>query len=191
MILKKERNGNIDWRSLETKITNIVLENLNEIPKPCRNCIYWEFPEDFNKIKNQEAFKRKKEWFKKTLKVFGSCGKLVYVDHKPIAYSQYAPPKLLPQTENYGSKTLDLKEKTVFISCLFVVSPQYRRRGIGTKLLREIISELKERGFKVIETFARKYSENNPSGPMKLFLKQGFYIKEEINSEYVLVRLEI
>jgi len=59
------------------------------------------------------------------------------------------------------------------------------------KLLESIILDLKKRGFKAIETFARKGASNNPSGPVKLYFKKGFRIKDETNPEFPLVRLEL
>jgi len=66
-----------------------------------------------------------------------------------------------------------------------------RRKEFGTQLLQLVISDLKKRRFKAIETFARSGSPNNPSGPIELYLKEGFYVKEEMNPEYALVRLDL
>jgi hypothetical protein len=55
---------------------------------------------------------------------------------------------------------------------------------------QNLVVELKERGFKAVETFARKSSENNPSGPLKLYLKHDFKIKNG-KDDFPLVRLEL
>ncbi len=57
-------------------------------------------------------------------------------------------------------------------------------------MLENLIVELKDRGFKAVETFARKSSENNPSGPLKLYLKYNFKIKKD-KDDFPLVRLEL
>ncbi|GAB6277004.1 MAG: hypothetical protein SAMD01599839_15440 [Rectinema sp.] len=44
----------------------------------------------------KEATEIKYDWFKKTLEIFGRCGLVLYLDGKPVGYSQYAPPSLLP-----------------------------------------------------------------------------------------------
>ena len=59
------------------------------------------------------------------------------------------------------------------------------------KLLDSIVADLKKQGFKVIETFTRRGSTNNPSGPVELYLKRGFYIKNEANPDFPLVRLDL
>ena len=54
-------------------------------------------------------------------------------------------------------------------------------------MLEKLIAELRKRKFKAVETFARKNSENNPSGPLELYLKHNFEIKND-RDEFPLVR---
>ena len=180
-------------------IRNITPENFGDIPKSCRSCIYWEYPEDFEKLrlveqnkKREFCVEKKREWFLKTLREFGSCGKIVYYRDKPIGYAQYASSTRLPQAKNYESKHLGEPERgVVFLSCLYIPDKTMRGRGVGTLLLKQVINELRKRGFKAVETFARRSSSNNPSGPIELYLKEGFYVREELGPEYALVRLDL
>lgn len=184
---------------MEVLIKDITAENLSDIPEGCRNCIYWEYPEDFEKIrlveqngKLQFCVEKKKDWFLETLKEFGNCGKIVYCKDKPVGYAQYAPFTRLPQAKNYESKHLGKPyEGVIFLSCLYISDKVMREKGVGTQLLKHVINDLKKRGFEAIETFARRGSSNNPSGPMELYLKEGFYVREELSSEYALVRLDL
>lgn len=184
---------------MEVLIKDIIPENFSDIPKGCRSCIYWEYPEDFEKARLMEQDKkvqfcveRKKGWFLKTLKEFGNCGKIVYYKGKPIGYAQYAPFTRLPQTKNYESKRLGEPEGgAIFLSCLYISNKSMRGKGVGTKLLRHVINELKKRKCTALETFARSGLSNNPSGPIELYLKEGFYVKEELGPEYVLMRLDL
>jgi len=181
---------------MKVVIKDITRENLDDIPEPCRGCLYWEFPEDFEKLRQQKrpelATKRKREWFILTLEKFGNCGKIVYRDKVPVGYAQYAPFSRLPQASNYNYGPLRrIEEGTVFLSCLYISEESQRGKGIGTRLLNTIIADLRDRGFKAVETFAQRGSANNPSGPIELYLKRGFQIKDETNPEFPLVRLEL
>lgn len=183
---------------MNIRIESLKEESTSEIPLPCKQCIYWEAPDEFEKLRTAEhdkvsemATKKKQEWFAKTLKTFGSCGKIVYADETVIGYAQYAPQDLLPQVGSYQSKNIgNAQDGTVFLSCLYIKDEGHRGKGIGKSLLENIIAELKPRGFKALETFARKDSSNNPSGPLEFYLKNGFLVKDTINLEYMLVRLE-
>ena len=184
---------------MEILIKDIASENLSAIPEGCRGCIYWECPEDFERARVMEqneklqfCVEKKREWFLKTLREFGGCGKIVYYNDKSVGYAQYASFTRLPQARNYESKRLGKPEEgVVFLSCLYIPNKSMRGRGVGTQLLEHVIDELRKRGFRAVETFARRGSSNNPSGPIELYLKEGFYVKEELGSEYVLVRLDL
>lgn len=137
------------------------------------------------------AEEKKKEWFIKNLRTFGNCGKIVYEDKTPIGYAQYAPVSHFPQAKSYKSGRPErIEDGTVFISCLYIGEEKQRGKGIGMKLLDAVIADLRDRGFKAVETFARRGSANNPSGPIELYLKKGFKIKDEIDLEFPRVRLE-
>jgi len=180
---------------IEVDVEDIRKANLKDIPESCRGCVYWEFPEDFEKGKDEPQKKlefeaKKREWFEKTLEEFGTCGKIVYHNSKPIAYAQYAPSANLPNVNTYESKPVGtLEEGVVFLSCLLVADETMRRSGVGQMLLQNIIEDLRRRGFKAIETFARRSEANNPSGPMEFYIKNGFHIKDKTNPEFPLMRL--
>ena len=92
----------------------------------------------------------------------------------------------------YKSKPVGrIEDGTVFLSCLFIDEKSLRGKGIGMELLDSIVADLKKQGFKAIETFARRGSINNPSGPNELYLKRGFQIKNEANPEFPLMRLDL
>jgi len=181
---------------IEVDIVDINESNLQDIPETCRGCVYWEFPEELEKRKKMKDAQKKlrfeaqkKEWFEKTLKEFGTCGKIVYHDDKPIAYAQFAPSTRLPNITAYESKPVGkLEEGVVFLSCLYITDEKLREKGIGERLLQNIIEDLRRRGFRAIETFARRGRTENPSGPMLFYVKNGFHIKDNTNPEFPLMR---
>ena len=179
---------------MKAVVKSITRENLDDIPEPCRSCVYWEFPEDSEKAKllKSELARKKKAWYLQTLREFGNCGKIVYYDNNVVGYAQYAPATRLPNIESYESKLVGrLEDGTVFLSCLYITEKALRGRGIGMKLLESIILDLKSQGFKAVETFARRGSSSNPSGPIELYLRKWFQIKDERNPEFPLVKLEL
>jgi len=182
---------------IEVDIEDIKEANLHDIPESCRGCVYWEFPQEFDKVrkekmeaqKKSELEQKKREWFVQTLKEFGTCGKIVYYNGKPVAYAQFAPSVRLPNINNYESQPIGkLEEGVVFLSCLYIADEALRGRGLGEALLKNILEDLKRRGFKVVETFARRGDSNNPSGPLEFYIKHGFIIKDKTNPEYPLMR---
>jgi len=134
----------------------------------------------------------KAAWFLETLEEFGDCGKILYAENKPIGYVQYSTSNRFPNIKEYRVKKLGTAEENVaFISCLYISEEKFRGKGLGEKLLDEVITNLKKRGFKAVETLARRNSANNPSGPIGLYRRKGFQVKEEIDSDFALVRLDL
>lgn len=178
---------------VEIDIEDIDESNLKDIPEPCRGCVYWEFPEEFEKGKDPKKKAvcevKKREWFKLSMKEFGTCGKIVYHNDKPIAYAQFASSWLLPRSGKFDSKEVGkMEEGVVFLSCLYITDKSMRGKGIGERLLQNIIEDLRRRGFKAIETFASRSETNNPSGPMEFYIRNGFHIKDKTNPEFPLMR---
>lgn len=183
---------------MEIIIKDIRESNLNDIPEICSYCIYWSFPEEFERAKSelskrkQELIAKKRLWILQTLKQFGSCGKILHYNNMPVGYAEYGPPSRFPQIKEYKSQQIGkIEDGVVFLSCLYIVDKNLRGKGLGEKLLDDVITDLKRRGFKAIETYARKGSTENPSGPVELYLKKGFYMKNEDNPEFPIVRLNL
>jgi GNAT superfamily N-acetyltransferase len=170
------------------KIENVNENNFGDIPNPCKQCLYWQTIEPFDeKMLKPEMAQKKREWLNKVVSEFGSCIKLAYLNDVPIGFIQYAPAKFFPRIKEYASG--QPSEDAIFIACLYISNKEARRKGLGTSMLENLIGELKGRGFKAVETFARESSENNPSGPLRLYLKHNFKIKNDKN-DFPLVRLE-
>jgi hypothetical protein len=133
------------------RIADITEPSLADIPESCKACIYWEFPEDFDKAKQQkteserrlEFVRKKHEWFVNTMREFGTCGKITYYKDRPVAYAQFAPSDCLPNTVHYPSHPVGKSEEgVIFLSCLYVAEKTLRGKGLGKTLLTNIVEDL-------------------------------------------------
>ena len=140
---------------------------------PCRGCIYWEYPDRYDKTGFEDSERLKSEWFSKMKETFDSCGEILYIDGKAVAYCQFAPPRYIANIKEYEKFIAPTDEDSVVITCLYV-KEGYRGRGFGKSLLKYVIEEIRKRGFRIVETYARDDSSNNPSGPTRLYLDYGF-----------------
>lgn len=181
---------------MKIEVVDLTVGNLKDAPEwnshpfSCKYCIYWEFPEesiDPAMEKKEDKLRKKLIWLRNAQSAFDNCGKILYVNGKPAGYAQYAPPKLLPNSANYPSLPSD---DAVLISCLFIPEKGLRRSGVGSQLLQSIIDDLRKRGVKAVETFARKGRLDNPSGPVEFYLRNGFRVYKD-DKEFPLMRLEL
>jgi len=171
------------------KIEKVDRNNFKDIPSPCKYCLYWQTSLPFDeKMLKPEIELEKQEWFKKVIREFGNCAFIAYSSGVPIGFIQYASIGFFPRVEEYASGPPS--EDAVFLACLYIADKEARRKGLGTAMLKGLLAEFRKRKFKAVETFAGKKSENNPSGPLELYLKRGFKIKND-KDDFPLVRFEL
>ena len=63
-----------------------------------------------------------------------------------------------------------------------LVYPQYRKRGIGTELMKEMIKYLKIKGYSKASLAVQK-----ANSAVKMYKKAGFEIKDENDEEYIML----
>jgi len=171
------------------KIEKIAKHNFKDIPTPCKYCLYWQTSGPFDeKMLKPKMEREKREWLKKVIGEFGDCGFVAYFSGVPIGFIQYAPANFFPWIKEYACGPPS--EDAVFLACLYIANKEARGKGLGTTMFKELLAELRRRKFKAVEAFAGKKSENNPSGPLRLYLKHNFKIKKD-NNDFPLVRSEL
>ena len=123
-------------------------------------CMTWRLhTKEFNENKGDGN----KNLFKKIVYRNDQPGVITYVDNEPAAWCAAAPREVYVKLEN--SKVLSPvdEQKVWSVSCLFIAK-KYRRQGLSTKLLKNVIKFCKEKGAKIIEAYpVEPYSENIPA----------------------------
>ncbi|MCS7240467.1 MAG: GNAT family N-acetyltransferase [Candidatus Bipolaricaulota bacterium] len=179
---------------MEIVVFDLTEENLRAAPRwgshpySCKYCLYWEHPELLLDPEKEGLFRRKQAWVRRVRAEFGECGRLLYAAGNAVAYAQFAPPEFLPNAQSYSAGPASAD--AVFLACLFIPSKEHRGHGLGSLLLHNILRDLRGRGIKAVETFARKESPENPSGPLEFYLKHGFRVLRD-HAEFPLLRLEL
>ncbi|MFH1609756.1 MAG: hypothetical protein ABID40_03915, partial [Candidatus Bipolaricaulota bacterium] len=65
-----------------------------------------------------------------------------------------------------------------------------RGQGWGSVLLLDILDALQARGAAAVETFARRGSAENPSGPVEFYLGHGFRVHRD-DPQFPLLRFAL
>jgi GNAT superfamily N-acetyltransferase len=134
------------------RIVPLTLDNLNELPHPCRSCLFWELGPlaDPDPPGPKEAALAKEAWLSATLLDWGSCGKIAYVAGVPAGYALFAPPGFVPRSMSFP--TSPVTGDAVLLMNAHVL-PEWRAEGIGRMLAQAVAAELVPRGVKAIEAF--------------------------------------
>ena len=128
------------------RLVSITLDNVDELPDPCRSCAFWEagtrLPEPG----------LKDDWISAVLLEWGSCGQLLYVDNEVAGFALYAPPEFAAMTGPVGGGTVS--DDAVLLMTARIL-PEYAASGLGRVLVQSVVKDLMaRRGVKAIEAFA-------------------------------------
>jgi GNAT superfamily N-acetyltransferase len=134
------------------RLVNITLDNLDDVPRRCRRCVFWEL----DPVSGERAVEvgdpalEKEAWVSATLLEWGSCGKIVYVDSVPAGFVLYAPPLYVPRSVAFP--TSPVSADAVLLMTARVL-PEFAGGGLGRMLVQGVAKDLTRRGVRAIEAF--------------------------------------
>lgn len=145
-----------------SRLADLTLDTLAELPGVCRGCALWELgPGACTGAVGDVPFE-KEAWLSRTLLEWGGCGQIAYVADKPAGYVLYAPPGYLPGSNAFP--TAPVGPDAVLLATV-VVMPGRTGRGIGRQLVRAAARDLAARGVRALEAFgATRCGDPGPTG---------------------------
>jgi len=137
---------------MSRRAVNVTLDNLDDLPLRCRQCVFWELDPLAHEravAAGDTAFE-KESWVSATLLEWGSCGKIVYVDGAPAGFVLYAPPAYVPRSVAFP--TSPVSADAVLLMTGHVL-PDFQGGGLGRMLLQSLAKDLGRRGVRAVEAF--------------------------------------
>ena len=114
-------------------------------------------------------------------------GYLLYLDDKPVGWCQVGLRDRLIKLVMQYNLAPDID--TWAISCIFIAK-NYRRKGLASFMLEEILRDLKKRKVKRVEAFPKRgdklCGDDLRTGPEAMFLNAGFHIVKDSPTRQVL-----
>lgn len=156
------------------RLTNVTLDNLGDLPRRCRSCVFWEL----DPVAGQRAGElgdpqlEKEAWVSAALLEWGSCGKICYVEDVPAGYVLYAAPVYVPRSIAFP--TSPVSGDAVLLMTAHLV-PEFAGQGLGRMLIQAVAKDLLKRDIKAIEAFGdAKWTEPACLVPADFLLAVGF-----------------
>ena len=156
------------------RLTPLTLDNLPDLPKRCRSCVFWEL----DPVSGEAASKagkpelEKEAWISAVLLEWGSCGRVAYVDDVPAGFVLYAPPAYVPRSTAFPTSPVSPDAVQLMTSRIL---PGYQGQGLGRVLVQTVAKDLVRRGFKAIEAFGdARWEEPSCVLPADHLLAVGF-----------------
>jgi GNAT superfamily N-acetyltransferase len=169
------------------RFKDLDLQHVDHLAALCGGCVYWERPQDFDEgLTADRARLMKAEWVSSHA-ADRKLGRVALSGGTAVGFVQFGPPGLYPRRLEYEGGPVS--DDALFITCLFV-APGSRGTGVARCLLAQASEMARKLGYAAVETFARRGSSNNPSGPLELYEACGFRVVRD-RSEFPLVRREV
>jgi GNAT superfamily N-acetyltransferase len=124
------------------KVVRMTLDHLAALDAPCRSCVFWEL-DPVRRERVDDPAAEKEAWVSAVLRDWGSCGRVVLVDDRPVGYALYAPPAYYAGAGSFP--TSPVSSDAVLLSAVYV-EPAARGGGLGRMLVQGMARDLIERG---------------------------------------------
>lgn len=129
----------------------LTLDHLVALDAPCRSCIFWELdPVRRSRVASCDAAREKEAWLSHVLREWGSCGRVVLVDGRPVGYVAYAPAAFVPGADGFA--TAPVSPDAVLLTALWV-DPEHAGGGLARILVQAMARDLVTRDIRAVEAF--------------------------------------
>ncbi|QIG45221.1 GNAT family N-acetyltransferase [Nocardioides anomalus] len=137
---------------MSRKVVRLTVDHLAELEGPCRTCLFWQLdPVARDRVGAEDAAAEREAWVSQVLRDWGSCGRVVLVDDRPVGYLIYAPDSYLPGAGGFA--TAPISPDAVLLTNVWV-HPDHAGGGLGRMLVQGMARDLIKRGgFKAVEAF--------------------------------------
>ena len=141
---------------MSRKAVPLTLDHLEALDAPCRGCVFWEL-DPVRRARlgaGADAVSEKEAWISHVLREWGSCGRVLLVDGRPVGYATYAPPAYVPGAEGFA--TAPVSPDAVLLTALWV-QRTHAGGGLGRILVQAMARDLITRGgIRAVEAFGER-----------------------------------
>ncbi|WP_028659973.1 GNAT family N-acetyltransferase [Nocardioides insulae] len=136
---------------MSRRVVALTLDRLAEVEAPCRTCLFWELdPVRRAAVEPADRTEVKEAWIGHVLREWGSCGRVVRVDDRPVGFVLYAPESFVAGAAAYP--TYPVSPDAVLLTTIWV-APAHTGGGLGRLLIQGMASDLIQRGFRAVEAY--------------------------------------
>jgi GNAT superfamily N-acetyltransferase len=138
--------------TMTRRLTNVTLDNLDDLPVRCRKCVFWELDPVARERATEagDTALEKEAWVSAALLEWGSCGKVLYVDGVPAGFILFAPPSYVPRSVAFPTSPVSADAVLLMTA---MVLPDFAGAGLGRMLVQGVAKDLIRRGVRAIEAF--------------------------------------
>lgn len=165
---------------MNRRLRDITLDALDDLPLPCRTCVFWEAAgaRGGDDRDPAAASRAKQAWWQATQLDWGVPGKAAYVDGRLVAFATFAPGPHYATAVRFGG----VSDDALLLTTLWV-DPDSRGAGLGRLLLQAALRETHRRGSRALEAYADRRLPHGGGGACMIgegfLLAHGFAVRRE------------
>lgn len=158
---------------MSRRVARLTLDNLDDLVAPCTRCVLWQL----DPVAAGRACGHERDeigtWVSTVLREWGSCGRIVYVDDRPVGHVLYAPASHAPGGEQFPTAPIS-PDAVLMLSAR--VDPRHTGAGLGRILVQALAKDLIKRGgIRAVEAFGTSAKRPEPClVPTDFLLSVGF-----------------
>lgn len=155
------------------KVVRLTLDHLSALEVPCAGCLFWQLdPVSRTRLAPAEHFGEKEAWVSRVLREWGSCGRVMLLDDRPVGLAVYAPEVYVPGAA--GFPTAPVSPDAVLLTMVYV-DPAHRGGGLGRMLVQGMARDLIKRGgIRAVEAFGQRRGPGTCLVPVDFLGSVGF-----------------
>ena len=145
------------------RMAPLTLDNLGDLPAPCRRCLVWELDADAaaRAARTGDPAFEKEAWLSALLLTWGLAGRVAYVGEEAVGFVAVAPPAAVPRAVALPSAPVSSDAVLLLVGRL---DPRHRGTGIARMLVQGVAKDLTRRGVRAVEAFALGDGEADDQG---------------------------
>ena len=145
---------------MSRRVARLTPDNLDDLVAPCAGCVQWQLdPVAANRACGHERDELG-TWVSTVLREWGSCGRIVYVDDRPVGHVLYAPAVHACGSEQFPTAPVSSDAVLMFAAR---VDPAHAGAGLGRVLVQALAKDLIKRGgIRAVEAFGTSARRPQP-----------------------------
>jgi GNAT superfamily N-acetyltransferase len=158
---------------MSRKVVRLTLDHLAQLDGPCTSCLFWQLdPVSRGRLAESDAVTEREAWVSRVLREWGSCGRVVVVDDRPVGYVMYAPEVFVPGAAAFP--TAPVSPDAVLMTAVYV-EPDHADGGLGRMLVQGMARDLIKRGgIHAVEAFGDARGDRHCVVPADFLGSVGF-----------------
>ncbi len=136
---------------MSRRVARLTPDNVDDLIAPCTDCVLWQL----DPVAAGRACGHERDelgtWVSTVLREWGSCGRIVYVEERPVGHVLYAPALHAPGGEQFATAPVS-PDAVLMLAAR--VAPGHTGSGLGRILVQALAKDLIKRGgIRAVEAF--------------------------------------